>query len=93
MVDRGKEFLAEFKAKMENDYRIQCNSISVRNPLANAIVNRVHQTIVNILCTFKMQKVDLEDENPLGRSQCFYNVQHKDYGAHYYTTLTITTGL
>ena len=32
VVDRGKEFLAEFKIMMANDYGIQCNSISVRNP-------------------------------------------------------------
>ena len=37
-VDRGKEFLAEFKTLMANDYGIPCNSISVRNPQADAIV-------------------------------------------------------
>ena len=50
-VDRGKEFLAEFKTMMANDYGIPCNSISVRNPQANAIVERVHQTIGNIMRT------------------------------------------
>ena len=30
-VDRGKELLAELKTLMANDYKIQCNSISVRN--------------------------------------------------------------
>ena len=32
VVDRGKEFLTEFKTMMANDYEIQCNSISARIP-------------------------------------------------------------
>ena len=63
-VDRGKEFLAEFKIMMENDYGISCSPISVRNPQANAIVERVHQTIGNIIRTFKIQEMDLDNENP-----------------------------
>ena len=49
---------------MANDYRIPCKSISVRNPQANAIVERVHQTIGNITRTFKIQEMNLDDENP-----------------------------
>ena len=52
--DRGKEFLVEFKTIMANDYGILCNSISVRNLQANAIVESVHQTIGNIILTFKI---------------------------------------
>ena len=63
-IDRGKEFLAEFKIMMENDYGISCSPISVRNPQANAIVERVHQTIGNIIRTFKIQEMDLDNENP-----------------------------
>ena len=37
---------------MANDYGIPCNLISVRNPQANAIVERVHETIGNIVRTF-----------------------------------------
>ena len=63
-MDRGKEFLAEFKTMMANDYGIPCNSISVRNPQANASVERVHQTIGNIKRSFKIQQMDLDNENP-----------------------------
>ena len=63
-VNRGKELLTECKIMMANDYRIPCNSISVRNPQANAIVERVHQTIGNIIRTFKIQEMDLDNENP-----------------------------
>ena len=43
LVDRGKELLAEFKTMMVNDYGTPFYSISVRNPQANAIMERVHQ--------------------------------------------------
>ena len=49
---------------MATDYRIPCNSISVRNLQANAIVERVHQTIGNIICKFTIQQIYLENENP-----------------------------
>ena len=49
---------------MANDYGISCSPISVRNPQANAIVERVHQTIGNIIHTFKIQEMDLDNENP-----------------------------
>ena len=39
-------------------------SISIRNPQANVIVERVHQTIGNIIRTFKIQEMDLGYENP-----------------------------
>ena len=49
---------------MENDYRILCIPISTRNPQANTIVERVHDTIGNIIHTFNFQEIDVEDENP-----------------------------
>ena len=49
---------------MENDYGILCSPISVRNPQAHAIVERVHQTIGNIIRTFNIQEMDLDNENP-----------------------------
>ena len=49
---------------MANDYRIPFNSISERNPQTNAIVERVHQTIGNIIHTFTTQQMDLDNDNP-----------------------------
>ena len=40
-VDSCKELLAEFKTMMANDFGIPCNSISIRNPQVNEIVERV----------------------------------------------------
>ena len=64
IVDRGKELFAEFKTMMSNDYSIKVRPITTRNPQANAILERVHQTIGNIICTFKIQGMVLDDDNP-----------------------------
>ena len=64
IVDRGNEFLAEFREMITNDYGITVKPITSRNPQANAILERVHQTIGNILRTFKVQNMVLDDENP-----------------------------
>ena len=64
IMDRGNEFLAEFREMIINDYGITVKPITSRNPQANAILERVHQTIGNILRTFKVQNMVLDDENP-----------------------------
>ena len=63
-IDRGKDLLPKFKTMMANDYIILCNSISVRNTQANAIVERVHQTIGNIIRNFTILQMYLDYENP-----------------------------
>ena len=63
-MDRGNEFLAEFREMIINDYSITVKPITSRNPQANAILERVHQTIGNIIRTFKVQNMVLDDENP-----------------------------
>ena len=64
IMDRGNEFLAEFREMIINDYGITVKQITSRNPQANAILERVHQTIGNILRTFKVQNMVLDDKNP-----------------------------
>ena len=44
------------------DYGVEINGTSIRNPQANAILERVHQTIGNIIRTFELH--DSEEENP-----------------------------
>ena len=64
IVDRGHEFLAKFSEVIINDYGIMVKPITSRNFQANAILERVHQTIGNILHTFKVQNMVLDDQNP-----------------------------
>ena len=64
IMDRGNEFLVKFRKMMINDNSITVKTITSRNFQANAILERVHQTIGIILCTFKVQNMVLDDENP-----------------------------
>ena len=62
--DRGNEFQATLREMIINDYGIRVKSITSRNPQANVILERVYQTIGNILHTFKVQNMVLDDKNP-----------------------------
>ena len=46
------------------NYNITVKAITSRNPQANSILERVHQTIGHIIRTFKVQDMVLDDENP-----------------------------
>jgi transposase InsO family protein len=61
IFDRGTEFMAEFSEMLINDYGIKKKPITKRNPQANAIVERVHQTIGNMIRTFQVHSVDDDD--------------------------------
>ena len=51
--DQGSEFIGhEFKTMVEKDYGIDTKGITVRNPQANAIIERVHQVLGNTIRTF-----------------------------------------
>ena len=47
-----------------NDYGIKRKPITVRNPQANAIVERIHQVIGNIIRTFELQTNYLDEDEP-----------------------------
>ena len=55
IFDKGKEFLGDFANMVSNDYGIERKGTTVRNPQSNAIIERIHQTIANIIRTFEMQ--------------------------------------
>jgi hypothetical protein len=61
IYDRGTEFMADFAEMIENDYGIKRRGTTVRNPQANAILERVHQTIGNIIRTFSKENLDEND--------------------------------
>ena len=63
--DRGSEFIGQdFQKMIKEDYGIKPKPITVRNPQANAIVERVHQVIGNIIRTFELESNYLDDSNP-----------------------------
>ena len=64
IVDRGYNFLAKFKTMIQADYSITVKPFTSRNPQANSILEMIHQTICNIIHTFKVQDMVIDDENP-----------------------------
>ncbi len=46
---------------VRNDYELKIKPITSRNPQANAIIERVHQTIGNIIRAFDVQAMDSND--------------------------------
>src|SRR5688572_5235681 len=49
---------------VSHDYGIKCKPITVRNPQANAIVERIHQVIGDIIRTFDLEANYLDNDNP-----------------------------
>jgi len=61
VFDRGSEFMAEFTKMVKEDYGVKTKPITARNPQANSIIERIHQTIGNIIRTFDIDEVDDDD--------------------------------
>jgi len=51
IMDRGREFMAEMQRMLRNDYGINRKLITTRNPQANSMVERAHQTVHNLIAT------------------------------------------
>jgi transposase InsO family protein len=65
IYDKGTEFMKEFATMVADDYGIERKGITVRNPQANAIIERMHQTLGNIIRTFELHKNDdLDPDDP-----------------------------
>ena len=56
IVDRVNKFLAEFKTMIQADYGKESQTYYFKKP--------IHQAIGNIMRTFKVQDMVLDDENP-----------------------------
>ena len=57
MFDRGTAFMAEFAKMCHNDYGLKRKPITTRNPQSNAIIERIHQAIGNIIGTFDVSNI------------------------------------
>ena len=62
--DKGTEFKAEFADMVTDDYGISKHGASKRNPQANSIIERIHQTIGNMIRTFQVHNNYLDEKNP-----------------------------
>ena len=62
-MDRGKEFAGEVQETIHNEYGIKKKLITTQNPQVNAIVERVHQTVHNLIRSLKIRgKEDLDKD-------------------------------
>ena len=59
IYDQGSEFMAEFGLMVKDDYGIKRKPTTTRNPQANAILERIHQTINNILRTYQIHSSEI----------------------------------
>jgi NADH:ubiquinone oxidoreductase subunit len=86
--DQGKEFMGAFAEMVSHDYGIKRRGITVCNPQANAVIERIHQTIANMIRTFEVQdEPHLDPDNPWAGilAATMFAVQ-----ATYHTTLQAT---
>ena len=56
--------MAEVTEMLHNDYIIIRKPITTRNLQANAVLERAHQTIGNIIRTFQLNEAELESKDP-----------------------------
>ena len=57
VFDYRTKFMAEFSKMCQNDYGLKRKPITTRNPQSNAIIERIHQTIGNIIRTFDVSNI------------------------------------
>ena len=59
MCDRGTEFLKDFAFTTEADCGVPKHPTTVRNPRANSLLERVHQTLENLIRTHQSHESGL----------------------------------
>lgn len=56
--------MAEFSIMIKNHYGVTRKPITTRNPQANAILERIHQTLGNIIQTHQVQDLEIDTSDP-----------------------------
>eukprot|EP00957_Ditylum_brightwellii_P051040 3870144-Ditylum_brightwellii.AAC.1 len=64
VLDRGTKFMAKFTEMIQRDYGVTKRPITAQDLQANRIVDRIHQTVGNMLCTFCVHFTKLHEEDP-----------------------------
>jgi transposase InsO family protein len=63
--DHGSEFIgSEFQLLIKEECDIEAKPSSKRNPQSNAILERIHQTIGNMLRTFEAENQPTDESDP-----------------------------
>ena len=88
VMDRGKEFAAEVKDALRNEYGINLKVITTRNPQANGICERVNGKISEMIRTFNIQQRD--DLDPRWGFEGILSAVRRGVNATVHTTLRAT---
>eukprot|EP00957_Ditylum_brightwellii_P110162 8402844-Ditylum_brightwellii.AAC.1 len=64
VLNRGKEFMAEFSEMILKVYGVKKRPITGRNPQATSIIERIHQTIGNMIRSFEVHSTDTDEKDP-----------------------------
>ena len=65
IFDNRNEFKKDFLPLLK-DFAIKPTPTTIKNPQANAILERVHQVLGDMLCTKNLQSYDFDDIDPWG---------------------------
>jgi hypothetical protein len=86
----GPEFKAEFGDLLRKEYpNIKIKLSSKRNPQANAILERAHGTIGNMIRTYQVEGIDIDEDDPFAG---FVSAMSFAVQSTYHTTLQLTPG-
>jgi hypothetical protein len=81
---RGKEFAAEVRDELQNEYGVIRKLTTTQNPQVNSMVERAHQTIHNMIATQNIEpKQDLPGRS-WGRHPKCSSVRHVSYYSHHH---------
>ena len=58
VLDRGSEFMQDFTRMVKEDYGIKKKTITARNPQVHSIIERVHQTIDQMIRSMEVQNTE-----------------------------------
>eukprot|EP00957_Ditylum_brightwellii_P042324 3204676-Ditylum_brightwellii.AAC.1 len=94
VLDRGTEFMKDFIVLIHDEYVNKQNPITTRNLQANTIVERAHQTIGNLLCTFEIGTTKLDPDNLWGGilSTVMFALQSTIHKTHKDTPMQLVFG-
>jgi hypothetical protein len=56
--------MGEFACMVEKDYGIKRKPTTTRNPQANSVIERIHQTIGNIIRSFQIGQIEIDEQDP-----------------------------
>jgi len=86
IADRGTEFMGECLLMVREEYGLPRKLITARNPQANAIIERCHQTLHNLVRTYQLH-TKVKDEAYYDIVTGILNSVHRAINSTVHTTL------